>query len=85
LGEVAAKGGEPGLEALAQLVQLATTGGEGFIDPTSLVEGILSARVSARATAQYDLADELRDTLLKAGIDVQDSPDGTTWTLKSTS
>jgi cysteinyl-tRNA synthetase len=45
----------------------------------------LSARVSARATAQYDLADELRDTLLKAGIDVQDSPDGTTWTLKSTS
>jgi hypothetical protein len=85
LGEVAAKGGETGLEALAQLVQLATTGGEGFVDPTALVEGILSARVSARASAQYDLADELRDTLLKAGIDVQDSPDGTTWTLKSTS
>jgi hypothetical protein len=85
LGEAAAKGGETGLEALAQLVQLATTGGEGFIDPTALVEGILSARVSARASAQYDLADELRDTLLKAGIDVQDSPDGTTWTLKSTS
>jgi len=83
LGEVAAKGGEYGLEALAQLVQLATTGGEGFIDPTALVEGILSARVSARATAQYDLADELRDTLLKSGIDVQDGPDGTTWTLKS--
>jgi hypothetical protein len=85
LGEVAAKGGEPGLEALAQLVQLATTGGEGFIDPTPLVEGILSARVNARANAQYELADELRDALLKAGIDVQDSPDGTTWTLKSTS
>lgn len=85
LGEVAAKGGGVGLEALAQLVQLATTGGEGFIDPTALVEGILSARVSARANAQYDLADELRDTLLKAGFDVQDSPDGTTWTLKSNS
>jgi cysteinyl-tRNA synthetase len=78
-------GGETGLEALAQLVQLATTGGEGFIDPTALVEGILIARLSARASAQYDLADELRDTLLKAGIDVQDGPDGTTWTLKSTS
>jgi hypothetical protein len=84
LGEVAAKGGEAGLEALAQLVQLATTGGEGFIDPTALVEGILSARVSARANAQYELADELRDTLLKAGFDVQDTPDGTTWTLKIT-
>jgi len=84
LGEVAAKGGEAGLEALAQLVQLATTGGEGFIDPTALVEGILSARVNARANAQYSLADELRDTLLKAGFDVQDSPEGTIWTLKST-
>jgi hypothetical protein len=85
LGEVAAGGGELGLEALAQLVQLATTGGDGFIDPTALVEGILSARVSARASGQYDLADELRDTLLKAGFDVQDSPEGTTWTLKSNS
>lgn len=85
LGEVAAKGGDPGLEALAQLIQLATTGGEGFIDPTPLIEGILSARVSARATAQYELADELRHTLLEAGIDVQDGPDGTTWTLKSSS
>ena len=82
LGELATKGGESGLEALAQLVQLASTGGEGFIDPTSLVEGILSARVNARANAQYDLADELRDALLKAGIDVQDGPDGTTWTLR---
>jgi hypothetical protein len=82
LGERAAKGGESGLEALAHLVQLATTGGEGFIDPTSLVEGILSARVSARANAQYELADELRDTLLKAGVDVQDGADGTTWSLR---
>ncbi len=81
LGEIAATGGERGLEALAQLVQLATTGGEGFIDPTPLVEGILSARVTARANAQYELADELRDALIKAGIDVQDSPEGTTWSL----
>jgi hypothetical protein len=81
LGELAAKGGTSGLEALAKLVQLATTGGKGFIDPTPLVEGILGARVNARANAQYDLADELRDALLKAGIDVQDTPEGTTWSL----
>jgi hypothetical protein len=84
LGNIAADGGEAGLAALAQLVQLATTGGEGFIDPTPLVEGILSARVSARANAQYDLADELRDALINAGIDVQDGPNGTVWSLKST-
>jgi hypothetical protein len=82
LGERAAKGGTSGLEALAQLVQLATTGGEGYVDPTPLVEGILSARVNARANAQYELADELRDTLLKAGVDVQDGPEGTTWSLR---
>ncbi|HVA51888.1 MAG TPA: hypothetical protein VNF05_00090 [Acidimicrobiales bacterium] len=82
LGELAAKGGESSLEALAQLVQLASTGGEGFIDPTSLVEGVLSARVSARASGQYELADELREALLKAGVDVQDGPDGTTWSLR---
>ncbi|HEV3267915.1 MAG TPA: hypothetical protein VGZ68_05890 [Acidimicrobiales bacterium] len=81
LGELAANGGASGLEALAQLVQLATTGGEGFIDPTPLVEGVLAARVSARANAHYELADELRDALVKAGIDVQDTPEGTTWSL----
>ncbi|MHB8379787.1 MAG: CysS/YqeB C-terminal domain-containing protein [Acidimicrobiales bacterium] len=82
LGELAATGGEEGIEALARLVQLATTGGPGFIDPTPLVEGILRARESARAHAQYELADELRDALLKAGIDVHDGPDGTAWTLR---
>jgi cysteinyl-tRNA synthetase len=70
------------LEALAQLVQLSATGGAGFIDPTELVDGILAARVSARANGQYGLADELRDALLKSGIDVQDTPDGSTWSLR---
>ena len=84
LGELAGKGGEVGLEALAQLVQLATTGGEGFIDPTLLIEGVLKARVSARASSQYELADQLRDSLLNAGIDVHDGPDGTTWSLRTT-
>ncbi|MFY9783233.1 MAG: hypothetical protein WAK12_06840 [Acidimicrobiales bacterium] len=81
LAEIAALGGEAGLEALARLVQLANTGGEGFIDPTPLVEGILAARVSARSSGQYDLADELRDALTKAGVEVKDSPEGTTWSL----
>jgi cysteinyl-tRNA synthetase len=70
------------VEALAQLVQLSATGGEGFIDPTSLVEGVLAARVNARTNGQYELADELRDALVKAGIDVQDTPQGTSWSLR---
>jgi hypothetical protein len=83
LAERATSGGKEGLKALAQLVQLASTGGEGFIDPTPLVEGILAARVAARAKSQYELADELRDVLIGAGIDVQDTPQGTTWSLKT--
>lgn len=76
--------GDPeAIEALAQLVQLCATGGEGYIDPTSLVEGVLAARVNARANGQYDLADALRDSFLKSGIDVQDTPDGTTWSLRA--
>jgi hypothetical protein len=81
LAHVVLDGGPGAVEALAQLVQLSATGGEGFIDPTALVEGVLAARVNARTNAQYALADELRDALVKAGIDVQDTPQGTTWNI----
>jgi hypothetical protein len=83
LAETAASGGEAGLEALARLVQMASTGGEGFIDPSALVEGILNARIGARAQGQYELADELRDVIVKAGIDVQDTASGTVWSLRT--
>jgi hypothetical protein len=83
LAETAAAGGQAGIEALARLVQMASTGGEGFIDPTSLVDGILNARITARAQGQYELADELRDAIVKAGIDVQDTPSGTVWSIKA--
>jgi hypothetical protein len=82
LAQTVLDGGPEAVEALAQLVQLSATGGEGFIDPTSLVDGVLAARVTARANGQYELADELRDALVKAGIDVQDTPQGTSWSLR---
>ena len=41
-------GGPDAIDALAQLVEASATGGEGFIDPTCLVEGILPL-VSTRA------------------------------------
>ena len=83
LAEQAAQGGEEGREALATLVQLASTGGTGYIDPTDLVNGILLAREKARASGQYNLADELRDSLLNVGINVNDGPSGATWSLNS--
>ncbi len=83
LAQTVLDGGAGAVEALAQLVQLSATGGEGFIDPTPLVEGILAARVSARSASHYELADQLRDVLIKAGVDVQDTPQGTTWSLRA--
>lgn len=83
LADTVTRGGEEGLEALAQLVRLADTGGTGFIDPSLLIEGVLAARVSARVGGQYALADQIRDALVKAGIEVKDGPDGTSWTLIS--
>jgi hypothetical protein len=82
LAQRALDGGPGAVEALAQLVLLSATGGEGFIDPTSLVEGVLAARDNARAAGHYQLADELRDALVQAGIDVQDSPEGVTWSRR---
>jgi len=83
LGRLAAGGGENAIAALAQLVQLAATGGEGRIDPAPLVDGILAARLSAREQGQYELADSLRDLVIEAGFEVQDGPQGTTWTRRT--
>ena len=85
LAQTVARGGEDATSALARLVQLAITGGEGYVDPTPLVEGILKARVSARASGQYALADELRDVLTVAGFEIRDELGGSTWALKSSS
>ena len=81
LGRVALDGGPASVEALAQLVQRAQSGGEGFINPTSLIEGVLTARRRAREAGLYELADQLRNLLLDAHVEVNDSPDGTSWSL----
>lgn len=85
LAHIASDRGEDATRALAELVELANRGGDGFVDPTPLVEGILKARVAARASGQYALADDLRDLLVSAGFEIRDSPDGSTWSLKSSS
>ncbi|MGH3438006.1 MAG: cysteine--tRNA ligase [Sciscionella sp.] len=48
----------------------------------TLVGSFLEQRQRARAERDFAAADALRDTLLKAGIAVEDSPDGPQWTIQ---
>ena len=46
-----------------------------------LVEHTIARRAQARADKDFALSDVLRDTLVDAGITVEDGPDGTTWRI----
>jgi cysteinyl-tRNA synthetase len=48
----------------------------------ALVDDLLAQRTAARAARDFAAADEIRDRLTAAGVSVEDSPDGPTWTLK---
>ena len=69
---------------VVRLGELATTGAR---DPSEavapFVEALLDQRASARATKRYDDADVVRDRLVAAGVEVKDSPEGTSWRLLS--
>jgi cysteinyl-tRNA synthetase len=45
------------------------------------VEAILAARAAARAARDFGAADRCRDELAALGVNVQDGPAGTSWTL----
>jgi hypothetical protein len=82
LASLAVKGGPESIEAIARLARMASTGGSGRIDPTGLVEGLLTLRLSARDAKDFTLADRIRDVLVTSGIEVMDTPDGSTWSIK---
>lgn len=82
LAAIVEEGGEAGRRALVSLVKLATAGSDGHVDPAPLVEAILAVRRGARAKGQYEIADELRNSLVGSGFDVQDTPSGSTWSLR---
>jgi cysteinyl-tRNA synthetase len=48
----------------------------------ALVEHVLAERLEARKSRDFAKADALRDRLTEAGIAVEDSPDGSQWTLR---
>jgi cyanophycinase-like exopeptidase len=43
------------------------------------VEALLEARDRARADRRWNEADEIRDRLVAAGVEVRDTPEGTSW------
>ena len=49
---------------------------------STLVDDLLARRQDARARRHFAAADEVRGRLAAAGIVVEDSPDGPTWSLK---
>jgi cysteinyl-tRNA synthetase len=48
-----------------------------------LVAGLLEQRQAARAAKDFGTADALRDRLVSAGVEVEDTPTGPVWNLRS--
>jgi cysteinyl-tRNA synthetase len=46
---------------------------------TSVMELVLDLRSKARENKDWKTSDQIRDALIKAGIDVKDSKNGTIW------
>ncbi len=78
--DLAADGGE---ELTAVIARLAGAAGEARADPLAAalphVEAVLAARNAARVAGEWAQADGIRDFLTGLGIEVHDTPDGTTW------
>ncbi len=51
----------------------------GVVD--ALVQGLLAQRAEARAGKDFALADAIRDQIKTAGIELEDTPDGTRWSV----
>jgi hypothetical protein len=71
----------------AAIVCLGELAEEGTGDPAEMVrpfvEALLAERVRARGAREWTAADAIRDRLLAAGIELHDTPEGTTWELRT--
>ncbi|WP_132875242.1 cysteine--tRNA ligase [Tamaricihabitans halophyticus] len=82
-GEIRAMTGILGLDPLSDQWSAESTTDDSLHEALdSLVTGMLETRTKARAERDFTTADEVRDRLLRAGIAVEDTPDGPVWTVK---
>ena len=69
----------------AMIVRLGEGAEEGLRDPRQVVgpfvDALLESRRQARADRRWSDADAVRDRLVDAGVEVRDTPEGTSWEL----
>ncbi len=85
IGSVIGVGKFPAEKALAQLqaVRLMRSKNDGKATLTDVeVEALIEERKNARASKNFKRSDEIRDEFIAKGIEVKDSPQGTTWVRK---
>jgi hypothetical protein len=67
----------------AQWLEGIKTARTGRMDITPAeIEGLIAERAAARTSRDFKRSDEIRDLLLAKGIQLLDSPQGTTWDVK---
>jgi cysteinyl-tRNA synthetase len=59
-----------------------TAGRDGEVD-SDWIERLIAERAEAKASKDFGRADEIRRELEARGIEVKDTPEGTTWRAKS--
>jgi cysteinyl-tRNA synthetase len=81
-GAVRAMTGVLGLDPLDPHWATAGTDDAAAAALAALVDDLLAQRQDARAARDFAAADGIRGRLMAAGVSVEDSPDGPTWSLK---
>ncbi|MGZ6339315.1 MAG: CysS/YqeB C-terminal domain-containing protein, partial [Candidatus Limnocylindrales bacterium] len=73
----------------SMVVRLGELAISGARDPRDVVgpfvDALVELRLAARKAGDWATADAVRDRLLAAGIELHDTPDGTTWELRDAS
>ena len=69
------------------IVRLGEAAAQGLADPAErlapLIDAVVGARQQLRGQGDYGLADDLRDAVDAVGVELRDTPDGTTWRIVS--